>query len=266
MIRRSTRGLLILCLLIGLFMLSALPAFAGSASVSGTLTPGAPTMPVVMITPPDCAGQGITQVLYHAIAFSVDTAGTYTLDLNIGSGDISLYLMTAAFNPAAGFPTCLAADNADPISVSYGLAANTTYIAVPFDDTFAQAGGSYTLTISGPGNVYFDGVARPGSGQTIDDGRLNKYDLAAPYAVYCTSNGVEVWAIDSAGHGSLAFTTAEAHEAGAANVLVNSGMGISLYQLASGEMQLVGAPDAEGKVYSVLFNAFPCSLIHTTLQ
>jgi len=55
-------------------------------------------------------------------------------------------------------------------------------------------------------------------------------------------------------------------DASAANALVMEGAGIRLYKLASGELQVVGAPDFEGKVYDVLFHAFPCSLIDTTLH
>ncbi len=265
--RRFTRLVFILSLLVGLLVVSALPVFAGSASVSGTFPAGGtPTMPVVLISSPNCTGQGASLVQYDAYAFSVDTAGSYTLDLSIGSGNLSLYLMTAGFNPAAGFPTCLAGDNNDPISVSYGLAANTTYIAVPFDDSFTQDGGTYTLTISGPGNVYFGGGG-PGSGGTIEDGRLNKYDLAATYAVYCSADSFEVWAIDSAGHGQLAFTASDAEiaavDASAANTQVTEGSGIRLFKLTSGQLQLVGAPDFEGKVYNVVFDAFPCSLVDT---
>lgn len=128
---------------------------AGSASVSGTLDGSDPTMPVVLISSPNCTRQGTTPVAYDAYAFHVDTAGVYTLSLAVGSGNLSLYLMTEDFNPANGFPTCLAADNSAPISFSFALEANTTYIAVPFDDSFAQGGGTYTLTIDGPGNVFF---------------------------------------------------------------------------------------------------------------
>ncbi|MBL8132730.1 MAG: PPC domain-containing protein [Anaerolineae bacterium] len=147
-------GILILVTALGVWSV-----FAGSASVSGTLDGSEPKMPVVFISSPNCTGQGAALVGYDAYAFSVDAAGVYTLDLADPSGNLSLYLMTADFNPAAAFPNCLAADNSGTISVSFALAANTTYYAVPFDDTFSQAGGSYTLTISGPGNVYFAGMS-----------------------------------------------------------------------------------------------------------
>ncbi|MBK8027465.1 MAG: hypothetical protein IPK19_40295 [Chloroflexi bacterium] len=154
MIRRlSFIGLVVLIAAFG-----AWSALAGTASVSGTIDGSDPDMPVVFISSPNCTGQGASLVSYEAISFTVDTAGVYTLDLAVGSGNPSLYLMSAGFNPAAGFPTCLAGDNADPISVSFALAANTTYIAVPFDDSLAQTGATYTLNISGPGNISIGGA------------------------------------------------------------------------------------------------------------
>lgn len=272
---RLTRLVIILCLLVGLLAVSALPVFAGSDSVSGVFpaggSPAIPTMSVVSISSLNCISQGSTQVQYHAYAFSVDAAGSYTFTQNspsIPGTLVSLYLMRADFNPAAGLSSCLAADNTRPVGFTYTLAANTTYIAVPFDDTFRKAGGTYTLTISGPGNVLFESN-QPESGVvgTIEDGRLNKYDLAATYAVYCSAGSFEVYAIDSEGNGQLAFRVSaeeiEAVDASAANILVTEGSGIRLFKLTSGELQLVGAPDLEGKVYNVLFDAFSCSLVNT---
>jgi len=139
--------------------LVAAPASAGSASFSGTLNAADPTMPVVFISSPICTAQGVSPVAYESIQFSVDAAGVYTLDLTL-TGNLSMYLFAGSFNPAAAFPTCVAADNSDPIQISYGLATGTTYFAVVFDDTAApQAGGTYSLTISGPGNILAAGAA-----------------------------------------------------------------------------------------------------------
>ncbi len=86
-------------------------------------------------------------------------------------------------------------------------------------------------------------------------------------AVYCAADAFEVWAIDGEGHGQLAFTTTAdeiaAVDASAANTVVSEGMGIRAFKLTSGEVQVVGAPDFEGKVYHVLFDAAACSLVDT---
>jgi len=134
------------------------PASAGTVNFSGTLDGSDPTMPVVFISPPVCTGQGATLVAYESKQFTVDTAGVYTFSLTL-TGNLSMYLFAGSFNPAAAFPTCVAADNADPIEFSYGLVPGTTYFAVVFDDSFTQDGGTYTATISGPGNILLGGAA-----------------------------------------------------------------------------------------------------------
>lgn len=267
---RHARFLVLFIALIALLAISAAPAFAGSASVSGTLTPGGATMPVIFISSPNCTGQGVSAVLYATHTLTVDTAGVYSINLpDDAAGAFSLYLHSAGFNPAAGFPTCLAADNSGAIGFSFALAANTTYYVVPFDDTFAQLGGSYTLTISGPGNVSLDGVGASGAA-SIDDGRLNRFDLAAPFAIYCAADSLEIYAINGAGQGTLVLTTGagavEATDASAANAVMVEGSGIRVFKLTSGELQAVSAPDFEGKVYNVVFSAFPCLLKETFLN
>jgi hypothetical protein len=130
------------------------PARAAAVTVSGTITTADRTMPVVFISPPNCTGQGASPVLYQAIRFFVTVSGTYTFRL-LSAGDAhSLYLHETSFDPASSFPTCIGGDNTgDLIELTESLTALRQYIAVPFDDTFAQAGGFYTLTIEGPGAV-----------------------------------------------------------------------------------------------------------------
>jgi len=143
--------------------LAAPAAFAGTVTVNGTLGPPDPTMPVVAISTPNCTAQLVTPVQYEAIQVVVDVGGTYTFSqTSAGSspGFASLYLMNSGFNPAAAFPNCLAASNgADPLGFTFALVSGVTYFAVPFDDQFAQPGGPYTLTISGPGNIFINGAS-----------------------------------------------------------------------------------------------------------
>lgn len=151
---------LLLALILGFALFSGLvaaPASAGSATFSGTIDAADPDMPVVTISSPNCTSQGSFLVSYESIQFWVDAPGGYTLDLTL-TGNLSLYLFAGSFNPAAAFPTCVAADNADPIQISYALAPGTTYFAVVFDDDLAQSGGTYSLTISGPGNILTGGA------------------------------------------------------------------------------------------------------------
>jgi hypothetical protein len=126
--------------------------FAGSVTTSGTITPGGPTMPVVFISPPNCTGQGASPVHYTVYPLNVDVAGVYNFSLTSDGGFASMYLFAGSFNPAAAFPTCIAGDNSgNPVTFSEALDPAVNYFVVPFDDTFGQLGGGYTLTIDGPG-------------------------------------------------------------------------------------------------------------------
>ena len=132
----------------------------------GTITTGNPTLPVVFITSPNCTGQGASPVLYDSIPFVVSTSGDYTLAVTSSGGFASVYLFQATFDPTAPFPTCIAGDNSgNPVVITEALTANVLYFAVPFDDTFAQVGGTYSLAISGPALVYSSrGLLATGAG------------------------------------------------------------------------------------------------------
>jgi hypothetical protein len=161
-----------------LAILGATPAAVadGVAVVTGTIDAADPTMPVVFISSPNCTGQGVTPVHYEAQELRVDVSGTYEFIQISSDGFASLYLMDAGFDPTAAFPNCLAADNgADPVGFTSTLTAGATYYAVPFDDTFAQLGGTYGLIVTGPGEislvVFVDG---------FESGDTTNWTLAVP--------------------------------------------------------------------------------------
>lgn len=140
--------------LIAVFALVTSAVYAGTASIGGTLTPDDPTMPVVFITTPNCTGQGAGSVLYVVYPFTVDTAGDYSFSVTSDAGFASMYLFEGSFDPAAAFPTCIAGSNSgNPVVFTETLATGTQYFWVIFDDTFAQVGGNYSGTVSGPGNT-----------------------------------------------------------------------------------------------------------------
>lgn len=129
--------------------------FAGSASVSGTLTPGGAVIPTVAtISTPICNGGSVAfPVLYAAYPFTVDADGSYTV-AEPGT-ESAVYVYAGSFDPANPVANCIAASNTNPISLPVNLTAGAPYILVVIEDTFAQDGMSYSLTVSGPGSVNF---------------------------------------------------------------------------------------------------------------
>lgn len=98
-----------------------------------------------------------------------------------------------------------------------------------------------------------------GSCDAIQDGRENINDSAAEAAIYCTSSGVDVYDLDFSGNGAFAFraTWAEIDEVPASpaeNTLIDGVPGFALYRLTSGELQLNGPADYEGKVYVFIWD------------
>ncbi len=146
-------------LVLGLVLVSILAVgvsgvYAGTASISGTIDSTNPMLPVVFISTPNCTGQGASLVLYETVPFSVDADGSYTIDVVSDGGFASIYLYENSHDPANGMTNCIAADNSgNPVSITSSLTAGRSYFLIVFDDTFAQVGGNYTASFSGPGNI-----------------------------------------------------------------------------------------------------------------
>ena len=145
----AKRFFIIISVLVILLAIAVGSVFADSITVTGTIDPGDPTMPVIFISDPNCTGQGVSPVHYEAYTLNVPTAGVYTFTLNSAGGFASLYLFAGSFDPANGFPTCIAGANDNPPIFSESLDPAITYYVVPFDDTFDQLGGTYELIIDG---------------------------------------------------------------------------------------------------------------------
>lgn len=180
----TKRLVLVICVLVMILIVPAESALAGSASVTGTIDAADPTMPVVFITTPNCTGQGVSPVLYEVQPLRVDTAGVYTLTLASTGGFASVYLYAGSFDPTNGLANCIAADNSGAVmEISINLDPSVQYFVVPFDDTFAQVGGSYTLTVTGPGDVTFSvggcGVSIP-AGSVVGEAPLGAYAYYEP--------------------------------------------------------------------------------------
>jgi hypothetical protein len=132
---------------------------AGSISIGGSVDPTDPTLLVAIISTPNCTGgYGSVNVHYDLIHFQVDAAGNYTVNVLSGTGNTAFYLLQGSINTGAVADTCIAASNSgNPQTVTEPLSPGIDYYVVIIDDTFAQAGDTYTLTISGPGNPLLGG-------------------------------------------------------------------------------------------------------------
>ncbi|MFN8529197.1 MAG: hypothetical protein U0670_11330 [Anaerolineae bacterium] len=142
-----------LSLLAAASLILASVVFAGSLSLTGTLTPGGATEPqIALITTPNCVGGLFSfTVLYASYQFTVDTTGSYTI--TEPGVDSAIYLYNGPFSPSNPDVNCYAASNTNPINLSVSLSAGTVYTIVVIEDSFAQDGMTYNLNISGPGSV-----------------------------------------------------------------------------------------------------------------
>jgi hypothetical protein len=102
-----------------------------------------------------------------------------------------------------------------------------------------------------------EGSAPPPFGFT--DGRLNHRDIAAPFAIFPTPDGLQLYWINADSTGSLALSLTQAElDAVPADpaqhtlIASNATYGLSLYRLMDGQLQ-AQAVDAEGKLYVYIF-------------
>lgn len=151
MLRQFMFGAAVLCV--------AHSAAAGTLVINGQIDDTDPSLPAVLISEPACTVQGSFQVRYDAHRFAVSQAGAYSFSNAFASEAlsgrlVSMYLFSGAFDPTSPLASCLAGDNRKPIGLTQSLLANTEYVFVLFDDTFAQAfDEAYTATIEGPGDI-----------------------------------------------------------------------------------------------------------------
>lgn len=185
--RPSSRITLILIALLAVSIATS-TVFAGSLAFSGTFA-GDPTMPVVTVSTPNCAAQGLTPVRYDAFPFTVTQSGAYNFSAAStgGAGTLaSIYIMNSGFNPAAALGNCIAASNngfppATPATLNgVNLTAGTEYYLVIFDDTFAQTTPGYNFSANGVGDIVLGG-ASPACTNPLPSGSIvHNVPLGAP--------------------------------------------------------------------------------------
>jgi hypothetical protein len=120
---------------------------------TGELDSGDPTMLVALFSSPVCTGGfGATDVHYEVIEFLDAVGGTYTFEEDAANTTvpIAMYIMEGSFDPLDPVPTCVAATNSNPLSISYDFVDGTDYYAVIIDDTFDQEGGDWAMQVTSP--------------------------------------------------------------------------------------------------------------------
>lgn len=95
----------------------------------------------------------------------------------------------------------------------------------------------------------------------VGDDRVNQ-DNAAGVAIYCRPEGIAIWNIDSTGRGVPSFLVRynlldALPRPLVENTLLAEHGGYRLYALTSGELQLNGPPDWEGKRYEFIWDGCP---------
>lgn len=86
------------------------------------------------------------------------------------------------------------------------------------------------------------------------DNRVNSADADPAAAVYCQSDGVAIWDVDTLSRGEFLFLVpfnkiAAIPSHPDVNTLIEEHGGFRLYRLTSGELQLNSPPDWQGKEY-----------------
>lgn len=132
---------------------------AATVTYSGT-TVGSPTFARAIA---DCTALDGDEVNYSVQPFTVDTAGAYDLTSE-QDYDAFIFLYTGAFDPSNALTNCTAGndDGAAGIGTSEifaaSLASGTSYFLVTA--SYAQGeSGSFTNTITGPGNISLPAIA-----------------------------------------------------------------------------------------------------------
>jgi hypothetical protein len=190
-------------------------------------------------------------------------SASYTID-NTGTGDQSVTVRVVD-----GYGTELVAITDSDSVGSSASSINITYIfnpapaANPITATISSSAGGvlpvdtvwYTASGSCPGLSWASPEEQPEPPFGFTDGCMNNRDIAAPFAIYPTQDGLQIYWInvDSTGSLALSLTRAELDAVPAdpaQNTLIasNATYSLALYRLMDGKLQ-AQAFTAEGKLY-----------------
>lgn len=144
------------------FVPAEVPVVPTGSTVYSNTTVGGPTFQRAF---EDCSGLSTigNGVSYHERPFTVDAAGNYAISsVQNGGWDGFLLLYQGTFNPANALTNCIAGDDDGAGGIgtsditSIALTTGTTYILVTTGFSPADS-GTFTNTLSGPGNVVLGG-------------------------------------------------------------------------------------------------------------
>ncbi len=249
---RSVFVALLFCILVLAFLYVS-PALAATGSISWTgtaATPGAacglsgPRLDFSVTGTTDDDGAGNDDVSLEV----VDGNGVV-----IFSGSDSVPVGSAT--GAAGAAVSIGGITARPITARLIDDPAGTVIA---SDTIDPAGfvpdcANLPLVGGGGTTPTTSGEPAPGPPFIPGDDRLN-VDPASPVSIYCRDDGIHVFSIDNKGQGREIFvaTLSEINAVGipSVNTLIDSGAGVGLYRLTSGQFQVnsTRASSAQPKV------------------
>jgi len=263
---RLVRHSAIISLSLALLLIAVPIVLAGTAGLSGTLTPG----------PTYNRGAGCgslsgvgTAVYYTTRPITLGVGGLHTFELTSGFSDPYLFLYRDSFNPASPLTNCAAADDDSGAGLLPKMTVNVpagNYVLVV--TSFSNgATGAFSGYMSGPGI---------GVGIGFSDGRINRFEQYAQAAIYAvdygTGMGLHIYGIDDAtGEGTLALEVtpemiAAVPEMPPANTLIAATADgrIALYRLTTGEYQVNSGPNVEGYIDVVIFDELsPLSSYYT---
>lgn len=152
---------------------------------------------------------------------------------------------------------------ANPLSAFIGESATGTWTLTVMDDDELSTGtlNSWSLTITTDADGTGSDTGEPQRFQFTDN-RLNRFDTAAPIAVYPVDiddeSGLNIYGIDSNSDGEFLLQVtpdeiANVDDMPAENTLIDASNGVQVWRLSSGEFQIL-APQYNGKQYILIFD------------
>jgi hypothetical protein len=292
---RFNHKLFYICgLLFILLPLLVLSVNADSATVSGTLNAGSFDRDISSgYTFANCNWATWADPLYaHEYTLTVSLSGSYTVTGTNTEPATNFNVVVSLFSGSYSQANCLDSAVANnSISDTWSLNAGQTYLFVVWIDDFSYADGadgSYSATISGPGQVCIDttcagpSVADPEDDspqRVFYDNRINDFDTGNSVVLYGKPDAddnwrLEVYNADESGLLLVVYpeTIAAVPECPASNTLIvnDEATGISLWRLPERTVTAEGvricpfqlnAPSTEaGKTYVIIFDSlYPSS-------